>query len=139
MSLCSLLLNKLTLCMLGNFSCFCRLLAYFKINFFKKIFREYNQCQTVWIQIRTDALSVLIWGQTVCKGYQQTAKMTSSMVRGHFTVLLLNKLIITKLSTFFSIQHDHICFSYKATKMFSRRHLQILLLLYITLCILETA
>ena len=29
-------------------------------------------CQTVWIQIRPDILSGLIWVQTVCKGYQQT-------------------------------------------------------------------
>ena len=27
----------------------------------------------VWIQIRTDILSVLIWVQTVCKGYQHPA------------------------------------------------------------------
>ena len=29
-----------------------------------------SECQTVWNQIRTDVLSVLIWIQTVCKGYQ---------------------------------------------------------------------
>ena len=37
-------------------------------DFLKKFF----ECQTVWIQIRTDILSVLICVQTVCKGYQQT-------------------------------------------------------------------
>ena len=31
-----------------------------------------SECQTVWTQIRTDVLSVLIWVQIVCKGYQQT-------------------------------------------------------------------
>ena len=31
-------------------------------------------CQTVWIQIRTDILSVLILVQTVGKGYQQTTQ-----------------------------------------------------------------
>ena len=31
-----------------------------------------TEYQTVWIQIRPDALSGLIWVQTVCKGYQQT-------------------------------------------------------------------
>ena len=31
-----------------------------------------SECQTVWIQIRTDVLSVLIWVQTVYQGYQQT-------------------------------------------------------------------
>ena len=43
--------HLLTLCMLGNFSCFrCSLLTFSKVIFFKKFF----QCQTVWIQIRTD-------------------------------------------------------------------------------------
>ena len=32
------------LCMLGNFSCFCcRLLTFYKINFFKKFFQEHYQ------------------------------------------------------------------------------------------------
>ena len=30
--------------------------------------------QTVWIQIRPDSLSGLIWVQTICKSYQQTTK-----------------------------------------------------------------
>ena len=30
----------------------------------------------VCIQIRTDFLSILIWVQTVCKGYQQMTKVT---------------------------------------------------------------
>ena len=37
---------ELKLCLLGNFSCFfvvCRLLIFFKINFFEKFFREYHQ------------------------------------------------------------------------------------------------
>ena len=37
-----------------------------------------SECQTVWIQIRTVVLSVLIWVQTVCKGYQQTTKVAAS-------------------------------------------------------------
>ena len=32
----------------------------------------------VWIQIRTDILSVLIWVQTICKGLQQTTKVAAS-------------------------------------------------------------
>ena len=40
-----------------------------------------TECQTVWIQIRTDILSVLIWVQTVCKGYQQTTKVAASKGR----------------------------------------------------------
>ena len=51
----------------------CRLLTVFKINFFQKILLgTRSECQTVWIQIRTDILSVLIWILTICKGHQQT-------------------------------------------------------------------
>ena len=44
-------LNELTLCMLGNFSCFfCCLLTIFKINFFQNILSgTLSGCQTVWI------------------------------------------------------------------------------------------
>ena len=43
---------------------------------FFKIYRfEKFLCQTVWIQIMTDILSVVIWVQTVCKGYQLTTKV----------------------------------------------------------------
>ena len=34
--------------------------------------RKPSECQTVWIQIRPEVLSGLIWIQIVCKGYQQT-------------------------------------------------------------------
>ena len=34
---------------------------FFKISFIEKFFQEYHQCQTVWIQIRPDFLSSLIW------------------------------------------------------------------------------
>ena len=40
-----------------------------------------SECQTASIQIRTDVLSVLNWVQTICKGYQQTTKVTASKVR----------------------------------------------------------
>ena len=35
----------------------------------------------VWIQIRTDILSVLIMDQTVCKGYQQMTTVATSRLR----------------------------------------------------------
>ena len=55
---------------------------FFQINFSKKFFQEaLTECQTVWIQIRTNILSVLIWVQTVCKGYQQTTKVDASEER----------------------------------------------------------
>ena len=51
--------------------------------FEKKCSGTLSECITVWIQIwtikiRTDVLSVLIWIQTVCKGYQQTIKVAAS-------------------------------------------------------------
>ena len=50
---------------------------YSKINSFKTL----SECQMVWIQIRTDILFILIWFQTICKGYQQTTKATASKER----------------------------------------------------------
>ena len=57
---------ELTLCLLGTFSEFFVLCCFFSKSTFS------SMCQTVWIQIRPDILSGLIWVQTVCKGYQQT-------------------------------------------------------------------
>ena len=76
----AVMIGALTLCMLGNFSCFCcRLLTFFKMNFFEKILSgTLSECQTFTIQIRTDRKSVLIWVQTVCKGYQQMTKGDAS-------------------------------------------------------------
>ena len=46
--------------------------------FFKLFsFQECHKSQTVWIQIRPDILSGLVWIQTVCKGYQQTTKIAT--------------------------------------------------------------
>ena len=59
-------------CMLDNFSCFCcHLLSIFKINFFKKFFREDYQ-------VGPDLGD---WVQTVCKGYQQRTKFATSKER----------------------------------------------------------
>ena len=63
----------LTFCRLGNFFRFLfRLLIFFKINFFRKSFKNMIRVSTVWIQIRPDILSGLTWIQTVCNNYQQT-------------------------------------------------------------------
>ena len=37
-----------------------------------------SECQTIWIKIRPDVLSGLIWVQSVCKGYQQTTIVATS-------------------------------------------------------------
>ena len=59
----------LSICMLGNCSCFYfRLLTFFKIKFLKINHPgPPSECQTVWIQIKTDILLIFIWVQTVCK------------------------------------------------------------------------
>ena len=67
--------NKIILCMLGNFSCFCcHLPTFSKINFFKKSFRNTIRVSN---NLNPDqdqhlSMSVLIWVQTACKDYQQT-------------------------------------------------------------------
>ena len=60
------------------FVVFCCLFS--KSDFFtkKNISATLSECQTVWIKIRTDILLVLIWVQTVCKGYQQMTKGAAS-------------------------------------------------------------
>ena len=66
--------GALTLCMLGNFRCrYCHLLIFFKIIFFKKIFQEYYQCQTVWVQMDRQ-----IWTQAVFKVNGQMTKVVAS-------------------------------------------------------------
>ena len=45
--------------------------------FLKKNSGTLSECQTTWIQIKTDLFSALIWVQTVCRGYKQTTKVTS--------------------------------------------------------------
>ena len=46
-------------------------------------------CQTVWIQIRPDILSGLIWVQTVCKVYKQMIKVTASRQRVRYSTFWL--------------------------------------------------
>ena len=61
------LVLTLTLYMLGNFG-FLSSDDFFKLKVFKKILWGITTvCQTVWIQIGTDIMSVPIWIQTVCK------------------------------------------------------------------------
>ena len=63
---------SLTICLLVSHT-FWSSADFFKINFFKKILSGIPvECQTVWIQIRTDILAGLIWDQTVFKVDQQT-------------------------------------------------------------------
>ena len=62
-------------CLLGNFASFFFVVCHFFFQnlFFRKIILGIPlECQAVWIQIRPDVMSGLMWVQTVCKGYQQT-------------------------------------------------------------------
>ena len=64
--------QKITHCILGNFSFFFCHLLIFSNQLFKKILSGIpSECQTVWTLIRSDDSSGLIWVQTVCQGYQQ--------------------------------------------------------------------
>ena len=72
-----------------NFACwvifytFCCLLIFFKITFFKNLFQEENYQRVKWFESRsgTTLMLVLIWLQTVCKGYQETTKVPASNER----------------------------------------------------------
>ena len=77
-------------CLIGNFACFLSSGDFsFKINFSKNSFR--NECQTVWIQIRPDAMSGLIWVQIVCEGYQQTT-VVGKEFNAHIVLYTMNVL-----------------------------------------------
>ena len=67
------MLVKAQLCLLGNFSYFLSYADFFQNQHFRKIILGIpSECQTVWIQIRPDFLSGLIWVKTICQGYQHT-------------------------------------------------------------------
>ena len=58
----------------------CRLLNFFQNLLFQEILsRALSESQMVWIEIRTDILSVLTWVQTVYKGFQPGDKSTRNM------------------------------------------------------------
>ena len=60
--------------MLGTFYAFLLSADLFQNQVFRKILSGIpSEYQTVLIQIRSDILSDLIWIQTVCIGFQQTA------------------------------------------------------------------
>ena len=50
-------------------------ISFSKLTVSKNSFRTLSQCQTIWIQIWTNILLVLIWVRTVCKDYHQMTKV----------------------------------------------------------------
>ena len=81
MKICTLL----TLYLLGNFLCFLSSAEFFQNQLFHEIVSEIpSECQTVWIQIRPDIMSGLIWVQSDCKGYEQTT-LVGNELNGHLS------------------------------------------------------
>ena len=73
----------LTLCMLGNVSCFCcHLLIFVKINFCTKLFQGHYQSVKQFGTRSGQRLSGLSWVQTICKCYQQTTKFVTMFNEG---------------------------------------------------------
>ena len=56
---------------------------FFSINFFEKksLSGIPSLSHTIWMQIRPNSLSGLIWVQTVCTGYQQMTKVATGRER----------------------------------------------------------
>ena len=68
-----------------NFACFFPSADLFQNQLFRKIISGITSgCQTVWIQIRPDKMSGLIWVQTVWKGYKQMTKVAASKERVNY-------------------------------------------------------
>ena len=66
---------------------FCCLLRFFsKSTFLKNSCKIPSECQTVWVQIRPDVLSGLIWVQIVFKWYQQMALVDKKLISTHHSV-----------------------------------------------------
>ena len=65
-----------------DFSLFCHLLIFFKINFFeKKISGIPSDCQTVWIQIRPDRMSGLICVQLFAKVISRRHSVDKELIK----------------------------------------------------------
>ena len=74
--------NSLTLCLMGNFSCFLLITYFFQNQLFGKTLSGIPlECQRVWIQIRTDILLGLIWVETVCKRDQQRTLVGEELIK----------------------------------------------------------
>ena len=105
-STCSLspLLN---LCLLGNFPCFFVICWFFQNQLFGKILSgSPSECQTVWIQIRPDILSGLIWVQIVCKGYQQTTPVGKALNHSFSSLSLKSMFLPQKI--FWNVQLNEV-------------------------------
>ena len=63
----------------GYFSClYCQQLIYFKFTFSQTQFSREHYQSVIRFESRSDRMSVQVWVQTICKGYQQITKVTVS-------------------------------------------------------------
>ena len=79
----------------GKFSMLLLLFVdFFKINFFKEFFQEHTQVSDN-LDPDQDILLVLIWVQTICKGYQQPTKVTAIKKRVYLNLNLCKTCVET--------------------------------------------
>ena len=84
------MVKDLTLCLLCNFASFLSSAEFFQNQLFRKIISGIpSECKTVWIQIRSDKMSGLIWFQTVSKklSADDTSKQRVKYIRLFFIPL----------------------------------------------------
>ena len=74
----------LTFCKQEKFACFfrCLLIFFQKAPFSIKLFQEYHhsECQTIWIQIWSDILSLLVWVDPNCSNLRLSANDTGRQI-----------------------------------------------------------
>ena len=59
---------------------------FFQYQLFRKILSCIpSECQILWILIRPDVTSGLIWVQSVCKGYQQTTLVGKELTKNNLS------------------------------------------------------
>ena len=76
--------------------------------FFKKRKKSFRNIM-LWIEISTDILSVLVWVQIVCKGYQQTTKVGTSKERVNVLFPSVYVLLCKNFFFFYSFDLNENC------------------------------
>ena len=122
----AIVIGTLTLCLLGNFSCF------FVICEFCQLFRTILSgisCVQQFVQIRPDILSVLIRVQTVCKDNQQTTLVDKKLkVKVWVTRFFFLKMLVreansdTPYLTVSSVWSESVLFSHLFWQIRSVQH-----------------
>ena len=84
---------------------FCRLMIFFSSKVFENFFQIPSVSNSLDPQIRPNISSGLIWVQTVCKSYQQTALVGEELLRvkPDVSLLLLWNLFVHKFILFLAM------------------------------------